>query len=73
MHAGAAVSAQASEDLTAKPEQPVEAFESWRAPSNAPESGEAEALAALGEAALARGEARAARDFIERALLLAPD
>jgi hypothetical protein len=35
--------------------------------------GEPEALAQLGEIALARGEARAARDLAERALLLAPD
>jgi hypothetical protein len=40
---------------------------------DAPEWGEAEALARLGEIALQRGEPRVARDFIERALLLAPD
>jgi hypothetical protein len=38
-----------------------------------PEWGEAEALAQLGEIHLERGEARLARDFIERALLAAPD
>jgi hypothetical protein len=40
---------------------------------DAPAWGEAEALAALGEAHLARGESRVARDLVERALLLAPD
>jgi tetratricopeptide (TPR) repeat protein len=38
-----------------------------------PQWGAAEALAQLGEICLQRGEVRAARDFIERALLAAPD
>jgi hypothetical protein len=73
MRHGASGDALASEDLATKLHQTVEAFDTWRAPPNAPDWGEAEALAALGEATLARGETRAARDLIERALLLAPD
>ena len=73
MQHGAKDDAVANDDVTAKLKQTVEAFDSWRAPPNAPDWGEAEALAALGESMLARGEARAARDVIERALLLAPD
>ena len=73
MRSGAGADAQANQDLAAKLQQTVEAFDSWRAPPNAPDWGEAEALAALGETALARGETRAARDVIERALLLVPD
>lgn len=38
-----------------------------------PDWGHAEALTALGDDALARGEARLARDLIEQALLLIPD
>jgi hypothetical protein len=59
--------------LAAKLEQTIAAFEAWHAPVDAPDWGEADALAALGEVTLARGEARAARDLIERALLLVPD
>jgi hypothetical protein len=73
MRHGARDDAVASEDYAAKLQQTVEAFDSWRAPPNSPDWGEAEALAALGDATLARGETRAARDLIERALLLAPD
>lgn len=51
----------------------IEAFAGWSPRPDAPEWGEAEALAALGEVYLARGEARSARDHVERALLLAPD
>jgi tetratricopeptide (TPR) repeat protein len=51
----------------------IEAFAGWSPRRDAPEWGEAEALAALGEVYLARGEVRGARDLIERALLLAPD
>ena len=40
---------------------------------NDPDWGEAEALTALAAAALDRGQTRTARDFVERALLLAPD
>ncbi len=59
--------------LAAKLEQTIAAFDAWHAPPGAPDWGEAEALVALGEVTLARGETRAARDLIERALLLAPD
>jgi tetratricopeptide (TPR) repeat protein len=59
--------------LAAKLEQAIAAFDAWNAPPNAPDWGEAEALAALADVTLARGEARAARDLIERALLLVPD
>ena len=70
---GVAGDALANQDFATKLQQTVEAFDTWRAPANAPEWGEAEALAALAESTLARGEARAARDLIERALLLVPD
>jgi len=73
MRHGAGGDRLASDDFVAKLKQTVEAFDAWRAPPNAPEWGEAEALATLGDATLARGETRAARDLIERALLLAPD
>jgi tetratricopeptide (TPR) repeat protein len=65
--------ASAAERLAAKLEQTIAAFDAWHAPPDAPDWGEAEALAARGELALARGEVRVARDLIERALLLAPD
>jgi len=51
----------------------VTRFDEWTAPAGAPDWGHAEALAALGEAALSRGEVRPARDWLERALLLAPE
>jgi tetratricopeptide (TPR) repeat protein len=51
----------------------IEAFDAWTPTLDDPGWGQAEALAALGESALARGDVRAARDFLERALLLAPD
>jgi tetratricopeptide (TPR) repeat protein len=51
----------------------VERFRSWTSRYDAPQWGEAEALAQLGEIRLRRGEAREARDLIERALLIAPD
>jgi hypothetical protein len=73
MRHGAAGDARANADLATKLRQTVEGFDTWRAPPNAPDWGEAEALAALAEATLARGETRAARDLIERALLLVPD
>jgi hypothetical protein len=65
--------AELRDPVAAKLAQVVAGFASWRAPVDAPEWGEAEALARLGEIALQRGEPRVARDFIERALLLAPD
>jgi hypothetical protein len=73
MRHGARDDALANDDLTAKLRQTVDAFDAWRPPQGAPDWGEAEALAALGDTMLARGEARAARDVIERALLLVPD
>jgi hypothetical protein len=54
-------------------EHAVAAFEARPAVDGGPDWGEAEALVALGEIVLERGEARAARDLIERALLIAPD
>jgi tetratricopeptide (TPR) repeat protein len=51
----------------------VDRFRSWNGPHDAPQWGEAEALAQLGEIRLRRGESREARDLIERALLIAPD
>lgn len=51
----------------------VEAFEMWAPSLDDPDWGYAEALTALAAAALERGQARTARDFIERALLVAPD
>jgi tetratricopeptide (TPR) repeat protein len=50
----------------------IAAFDGWSPRADAPEWGEAEALVALGDAYLERGETRDARDVIERALLLAP-
>lgn len=60
-------------EASAKLEAAVEAFASWSPSADSPTWGEAEALAALAEVRLADGEVRAARDLIERALLLAPD
>jgi hypothetical protein len=51
----------------------VAGFDDWNAPADAPAWGKAEALAELGAIELARGDARAARDLIERSLLEAPD
>ena len=51
----------------------VEAFDAWEPALDDPDWGEAEALTALAAEALEHGQARTARDFIERALLLAPD
>jgi tetratricopeptide (TPR) repeat protein len=50
-----------------------EAFRSWDGGYVGPTWGEAETLVLLGEVHLERGEARAARDLLERALLIAPD
>jgi tetratricopeptide (TPR) repeat protein len=57
----------------AKLEAVVEAFEMWTPSLDDPDWGYAEALTGVATAALERGQARTARDFIERALLLAPD
>jgi len=56
-----------------KLEAVVEAFEKWTPSLDDPDWGYAEALTGLAAAALERGQTRTARDFIERALLLAPD
>ena len=64
-----AANAQVEAKLTAA----VAAFEAWSPSVDDPDWGEAEALAALGESAFARGDVRAARDLLERSLLLAPD
>jgi len=59
--------------VSAKLTAVVEAFDAWEPSLDDPDWGEAEALTALAAAALERGQTRVARDFIERALLLAPD
>jgi hypothetical protein len=69
--AGGDATALAARD--AKLAAAVAAFDAWAPSIDDPDWGEAEALATLGESALARGDARAARDLLERALLLAPD
>jgi hypothetical protein len=62
-------SAALGEKLTAV----VAGFDAWTPSIDDPDWGHAEALTALAATALARGQARAARDLIERALFLAPD
>jgi tetratricopeptide (TPR) repeat protein len=52
--------------------QAADAFDAWTPSLDDPDWGHAEALTALAALALERGEARRARDLIERALLLAP-
>jgi tetratricopeptide (TPR) repeat protein len=59
--------------VAAKLKSVVEAFDAWAPSIDDPDWGHAEALTALGAAALARGQVRTARDLIERALLLVPD
>jgi hypothetical protein len=51
----------------------IERFRARQSEYDAPSWGEAEALARLGEIHLQRGETRAARDLVERALLVAAD
>lgn len=51
----------------------VAAFEAFAPSIDDPGWGQAEALVALADAAWHRGETRAARDLVERALLIAPD
>jgi tetratricopeptide (TPR) repeat protein len=65
--------AEERDAVSAKLTAVVEAFDAWEPALDDPDWGEAEALTALATAALDRGQTRAARDFIERALLLAPD
>jgi hypothetical protein len=61
------------EAVAAKLAAVVDAFDAWAPSLDDPDWGHAEALTALAATALARGQARTARDLIERALLLAPD
>jgi hypothetical protein len=61
------------ETVAVQLEKAVAAFDAWTPPPGAPDWGQAEALTQLGGIALQRGEVRAARDWLERALLLAPD
>jgi hypothetical protein len=64
---------EARAELEARLTAAVAAFDARTPTVDDPEWGQAEALAALGESAFARGDVRAARDLLERALLLAPD
>jgi len=73
MMRAATADAAARDAVSAKLTAVVEAFDAWEPALDDPDWGEAEALTALAGAALERGQARTARDFIERALLLAPD
>jgi hypothetical protein len=59
--------------ITAKLTAVVEAFDAWSPSIDDPDWGHAEALTALAADALEQGHVRPARDFVERALLLAPD
>jgi|SRR5688572_11537991 len=59
--------------VAAKLTAAVDAFDAWAPSLDDPDWGHAEALTALGAAALERGQLRTARDLIERALLLVPD
>jgi tetratricopeptide (TPR) repeat protein len=61
------------EAVAAKLSAVVEGFDAWTPSIDDPDWGYAEALTALASSALDRGQARTARDLIERALLLAPD
>ena len=65
--------ASVRDEAVKKTEAAADAFAVWSPPADAPDWGEAEALAALAELHLTRGELRDARDLIERALLVAPD
>jgi tetratricopeptide (TPR) repeat protein len=65
--------ASVRDDAVKKLEAAADAFAAWSPPADAPDWGEAEALAALAELHLTRGDLRDARDLIERALLVAPD
>jgi len=71
-HAAGDAAAESTE-VRAALEAAVAAFDAWTPSIDDPDWGHAEALAALAQHALARGETRAARDLIERALLVAPD
>jgi tetratricopeptide (TPR) repeat protein len=69
----AVADASVRDEAVKKLEAAADAFAAWSPPADAPDWGEAEALAALAELHLSRGELRDARDLIERALLVAPD
>jgi hypothetical protein len=51
----------------------VEGFDAWTPSIDDPDWGHAEALTALAAIALDRGQARTARDLVERALMLVPE
>jgi hypothetical protein len=59
--------------IAAKLEAVVAAFDAWVPSIDDPDWGHAESLTMLAALTLERGQARAARDLIERALLLAPE
>ena len=63
----------ATSEVAAALTRAAEAFRVWPGSYAGPTWGEAETLVRLGELHLQRGEARAARDLLERALLIAPD
>jgi hypothetical protein len=69
----AATDPERREALAAKLTAVVAAFDAWTPSIDDPDWGHAEALTALAAGTLERGQVRAARDLIERALLLAPD
>jgi hypothetical protein len=62
-----------ADGVTAKLVAAVEAFQAWPPSIDDPDWGHAEALTALAADALERGQIRAARDLVERALLVAPE
>jgi tetratricopeptide (TPR) repeat protein len=65
--------ASVRDEAVKKLEAAADAFAAWSPTPDVPDWGEAEALAALAELYLTRGELRDARDLLERALLVAPD
>ena len=71
--AGAAGDDAERDAASAKLTAVVEAFDAWAPSLDDPDWGHAEALTAMAAAVLQRGQARTARDLIERALLLVPD
>ena len=72
-HRPAHAEAQTRDLAGAHLERALQQFRIWRGPPGSPEWGEAETLAHLGEISLQRGDVRGARDYIEEALLIAPD
>jgi hypothetical protein len=73
LEAGAGAGAAQREAHAQKLAAALAAFDAWAPSIDDPDWGHAEALTALGAAALERGQVRVARDLVERALLLAPD